>query len=220
MKDWSSESRDWAIPRLRVLGLATRDLRDAARDMQYAILLAGIGGQGVLFAHNVLAECALAQGFDVTGAETHGMSQRGGSVVSHLKIGDTSAPMIRQGTADIVIAFDAAEAYRALPYLKRGGTLIVNISPENFPDAQIQPQLDAWNISVRACDAATIARNLERASAANVALLGFATTCENFPFTADALRAAITRVAHPRFAAVNEIAFEAGMNIQHSTRNV
>jgi indolepyruvate ferredoxin oxidoreductase beta subunit len=178
--------------------------------MGYAILLAGIGGQGVLFAHKVLAECALAQGMDVTGAETHGMSQRGGSVVSHLKIGDTSAPMIRRGTADFVIAFDAAEAYRALPFLKRGGTLIVNAAPENFPETKIQPQLDAWDISVRACDADTTARNLERASAANVALLGFATTCENFPFSPAVVRAGITRVAHPRFAALNEKAFEAG----------
>lgn len=187
-------------------------LPDALRNMRYAILLAGIGGQGVLFAHNVLAECALAQGFNVTGAETHGMSQRGGSVVSHLKIGDTAAPLIRQGTADFVIAFDAAEAYRALPYLKRSGTLIVNVSPENFPDAQIQPQLDAWAIAVHACDADTIARNLDRASAANVALLGFATTCENFPFTAVALRAAIARIAHPRFTALNEKAFTEGIN--------
>ncbi len=186
--------------------------------MQYAILLAGIGGQGVLFAHNVLAECALAQGFNVTGAETHGMSQRGGSVVSHLKIGDTSAPMIRQAAADFVIAFDAAEAYRALPYLKRGGTLIVNTPPETFPDAKIQAQLDAWNLTVRACDADTIARRLERASAANVALLGFATTCQNFPFDAVALRAAVARVAHPRFAALNEKAFAEGIHACESLR--
>ena len=188
--------------------------------MRYAILLAGIGGQGVLFAHNVLAECALAQGFNVTGAETHGMSQRGGSVVSHLKIGDTSAPMIRQGTADFVIAFDAAEAYRALPYLKPGGMLIVNTDPASFPDAQVQPQLDAWRITVRVCNADAIARSLERASAANVALLGFATTCENFPFTPDALRASIARIAHPRFAALNEKSFEQGMNVQRSALNV
>lgn len=190
---------------------AIRHSLSAIRDMQHAILLAGIGGQGVLFAHNVLAECALAQGFNVTGAETHGMSQRGGAVVSHLKIGDTSAPMIRRGTADFVIAFDAMEAYRTLPFLKRGGTLIVNVASETFPDARVQPQLDAWNIAVRACDADGIARKLERASAANVALLGFATTCENFPFAADIVRAAVTRVAHPRYAALNEQAFEEGM---------
>jgi indolepyruvate ferredoxin oxidoreductase beta subunit len=179
--------------------------------MGYAILLAGIGGQGVLFAHNVLAECAIAQGLDVTGAETHGMSQRGGSVVSHLKIGETPAPLIRQSTADFVIAFDPAEAYRALPYLKRGGTLIVNAAPGTFPDAQVVPQLEAWQISARTCDADAIARGLGRASAANVALLGFAATCENFPFSSDALRAAVARVAHPRYVALNEKAFEEGM---------
>jgi indolepyruvate ferredoxin oxidoreductase beta subunit len=178
--------------------------------MDAKILLAGIGGQGVLFAHNVLAECALAQGFNVTGAETHGMSQRGGAVVSHLKIGDTSAPMIRHGTADFVIAFDTVEAYRALPFLKRGGALVVNAAPETFPDARVQSQLDAWNISVHACDADGIARKLERASAANVALLGFAVTCANFPFNAESVRAAIHRVAHPRYAALNDQAFETG----------
>ncbi|GIL15800.1 MAG: indolepyruvate oxidoreductase [Chloroflexota bacterium] len=178
--------------------------------MDAKILLAGIGGQGVLFAHNVLAECALAQGFNVTGAETHGMSQRGGAVVSHLKIGDTVAPMIRRGTADFVIAFDPVEAYRALPFLKRGGALVVNAAPETFPDARVQPQLDAWHISAHACDADEIARKLERVSAANVALLGFATVCENFPFSAESVRAAIRRVAHPRYAALNDQAFEAG----------
>lgn len=180
--------------------------------MQYAILLAGIGGQGVLFAHNVLADCAIAQGFNVTGAETHGMSQRGGSVVSHLKIGETSAPLIRQSTADLVIAFDAAEGYRALPFLKRGGTLIVNAVPGEFPDAQIQPHLDAWLISARVWDADTLARGMGRASAANVALLGFAATSVDFPFPPDALAAAIARVAHPRYAALNEKAFIEGMN--------
>lgn len=186
--------------------------------MEHAILIAGIGGQGVLFAHNVLAECAVAQGFNVTGAETHGMSRRGGSVVSHLKIGETSAPLIRQSTADFVIAFDPAEAYRALPFLKRGGTLVVNATPGTFPDAQIAPHLEARQITARACDADTIARGLGRASAANVALLGFAATCENFPFPSGALRAAVGRVAHPRFAALNEMAFEAGMNEGQRTR--
>lgn len=180
--------------------------------MEHAILLAGIGGQGVLFAHNVLAECAIAQGLNVTGAETHGMSQRGGSVVSHLKIGETSAPLIRQSTADFVIAFDPAEAYRALPFLKRGGTLIVNAAPGTFPDTQVVPRLEAWQITVRTCDADAIARGLGRASAANVALLGFVATCENFPFSSEALRAAVGRVAHPRFRALNEKAFEAGEN--------
>lgn len=180
--------------------------------MQYAILLAGIGGQGVLFAHNVLAECAIAQGFNVTGAETHGMSQRGGSVVSHLKIGETSAPLIRQATADLVIAFDAAEGYRALPVLRRGGTLIANAVPGEFPAAQIHPQLEAWQICVRVWDADTVARAIGRASAANVALLGFAAASVDFPFPPDALGAAVARVAHPRYAALNEKAFQEGLH--------
>lgn len=186
--------------------------------MNCRILLAGVGGQGVLFAHNVLADCALALGLDVTGAETHGMSQRGGAVVSHLKIGDTTAPLIRQGSADFVIAFDPTEAYRSLPFLRRGGTLIVNTPPGAFPDPRVAAQLEEYAITAQLCDADAIARELGRGSAANVALLGFASTCHGFPFDGDALRAAVRRVAHPRYAELNERAFDAGTRAGVSNR--
>lgn len=186
--------------------------------MDSKIILAGIGGQGVLFAHQAIAACAIAQGLDVTGAETHGMSQRGGSVVSHLKIGDTSAPLIRQGTADFLLAFDAAEAYRALPYVRRGGAVIVNSALPNYPDERVRAHLATMNVAMRVVDADTIARGLGRASAANVALIGFATTCNDFPLSRDAMRETIARVAPERFLEVNLKAFdlgeEAGLKIE------
>ena len=180
--------------------------------MDSKILLAGIGGQGVLFAHQLLADCAIAQGFDVTGAETHGMSQRGGAVVSHLKIGASAAPLIRQGTADFLLAFDAAEAYRNLPYIRRGGTIIVNSNLPNYPDARVAAQLAALNVALRVVDADAIVRALGRASVANVALIGFAATSAGFPFTREALRETIARVAAARFVEVNLKAFDAGVN--------
>jgi indolepyruvate ferredoxin oxidoreductase beta subunit len=179
--------------------------------MNSKILLAGIGGQGVLFAHQALAACAIAQGFDVTGAETHGMSQRGGSVVSHLKIGDTSAPLIRQGTADFLLAFDATEAYRALPFVRRGGAVIVNSNLPNYPDERVRAQLATMGVAMRAINADAIARGLGRASAANVALIGFAVTCDGFPFTRDAMRETIARSAPERFLEVNLKAFDEGV---------
>lgn len=178
--------------------------------MNSKILLAGIGGQGVLFAHQLLAECAVAQGLNVTGAETHGMSQRGGSVVSHLKIGDTSAPLIRQGAADFVLAFDAAEAYRNLSFIKRGGAVVVNSALADFPSEKVREHLARLQVQMHVLNADGIAASLGRASVANMALIGFACACAAFPFSRDALRETISRVTPARFLEVNLKAFEEG----------
>jgi indolepyruvate ferredoxin oxidoreductase beta subunit len=181
--------------------------------MDFSILLAGIGGQGVLFAHQLLAECAIAQGLNVTGAETHGMSQRGGSVVSHLKIGNMSAPLIRQGTADLILAFDATEAYRNLSFIRGGGTVIVNYPRNDFPSEQVSEQLRNVNAGMRVLDADGIAKRLGRVSAANVALLGFASTCAGFPLLREVLRETLTRVVRPQSLETNLQAFDEGTRI-------
>jgi indolepyruvate ferredoxin oxidoreductase beta subunit len=179
--------------------------------MNSKILLAGIGGQGVLFAHQLLAECAIAQGLNVTGAETHGMSQRGGSVVSHLKIGDSQAPLIRQSTADFLLAFDPSESYRTISFIRRGGTVVVNNSFSDFPPPRLLEQLASMSVSLRIVDANAIARALGRISAANVALIGFASTCEGFPLATEMLKQTIARVAPERYRELNLNAFEEGV---------
>ena len=181
--------------------------------MDSKILLAGIGGQGVLFAHQMLADCAVAVGLNVTGAESHGMSQRGGSVVSHLKIGDATAPLIRQGTADFLLAFDAAEAYRCLPFIRRGGTVIVNHALNDFPNAKALMRLTNLQVVLRGLDADDIAKRMGLVSAANVALLGFASTCDGFPFSSEALRDTLTRVARPQSLELNLQAFDEGVRV-------
>ena len=139
------------------------------------------------------------------------MSQRGGAVVSHLKIGDTSAPLIRQGTADYLLAFDPAEAYRNLAFLRRGGTAIVNRGITDYPDPQVRDCLAALNVTTRVLNADAIAQALGRASAANVVLIGFASTRDAFPLATDALRETIARVVRPQFAELNLRAFDAGV---------
>ena len=165
--------------------------------MNSRILLAGIGGQGVLFVHQLLADCAVSNGHNVTGAETHGMSQRGGSVVSHLKVGDGAAPLIRQGTADWVLGFDESEAYRNLPFVRSGGGIIVN-TPRHFPSESLQAMLDKHQIRARRIDADGLARKLGRASAANIALLGFACTSAAFPFSLNEVRLTVRQIARPQ----------------------
>jgi len=78
--------------------------------MQY--IIAGIGGQGILFSSKVLGHIALSKGINVIGSEVHGMSQRGGSVISHYKTGDYSSPLVEKGEADVLLAFDQTEALR------------------------------------------------------------------------------------------------------------
>ncbi|EEX48591.1 MULTISPECIES: 2-oxoacid:acceptor oxidoreductase family protein [Jonquetella] len=93
--------------------------------MQYVIV--GTGGQGVLFASKVLGYLALKNGQKVLASEVHGMAQRGGSVVSHFKVGDYSSPLVTPGHADVILAFDQNEAARSLEFLHSDGTVVVNL---------------------------------------------------------------------------------------------
>lgn len=91
------------------------------------VLLVGVGGQGTILATRVLAGVLMQEGYDVKMSEVHGMSQRGGSVVTFVRYGDkVYSPLVEQGTADLILAFEKLEALRFLPYLKAEGTLVVN----------------------------------------------------------------------------------------------
>ena len=92
------------------------------------IMIVGVGGQGTLLASRILGNTVINEGFDVKVSEVHGMSQRGGSVVTYVKYGEeVFSPVIDKGQADIILAFEKLEAYRAMPYLKKGGKMIVNV---------------------------------------------------------------------------------------------
>ena len=95
--------------------------------MTQKIMIVGVGGQGTLLASRILGNVAIGEGYDVKVSEVHGMSQRGGSVVTYVKYGDkVYSPIVDRGEADIILAFELLEAYRALPYLKKDGKMIVN----------------------------------------------------------------------------------------------
>jgi indolepyruvate ferredoxin oxidoreductase beta subunit len=97
------------------------------------ILLVGVGGQGILLASEILSEAAMLAGFDVKKSEIHGMSQRGGSVVSHVRYGrEVFSPIVPEGEGDILFGFELMETCRALPLIKPGGTVVAN-------DLQISP---------------------------------------------------------------------------------
>lgn len=97
--------------------------------MKKDILICGVGGQGTVLASKIIAASAMDEGSAVHSAETIGMAQRGGSVTSHVRIGEAYAPLIPQGAADMILAFEPAEAVRNLGYLKKDGIVIVNRVP-------------------------------------------------------------------------------------------
>jgi indolepyruvate ferredoxin oxidoreductase beta subunit len=174
------------------------------------LILSGVGGQGVLFATKVFSETALALGCDVIGSETHGMSQRGGSVISHLKIGSYESPLVRQGTADVLLAFDEQEAYRTLSFLKQDGLCFVNSARGDFWDGGVKGYLAKNGIRAHSHPADKVALALGSPRSANLLLIGYALSVPGMPFDHDQIRATIERITPSRFRDANLDAFEAG----------
>jgi len=157
------------------------------------IITAGVGGQGVVFATRLLAQTAIAMGLPVMASETHGMSQRGGSVVSHLKIGGTQAPLIRRGTADIILALDASEGIRNLLFARPGGSVFVN-SVVGLP-ADMSSHLHRLQVHLHSYPAQEIAMELGTPTVANVALIGFAAAFLTLTLPLDAIKRTLTGIA-------------------------
>ena len=113
--------------------------------MQYVIV--GIGGQGILFTSRVLGKIAIDKGLSVIGSEVHGMAQRGGSVISHFKVGNYRGPLVNSGRADVLMAFDQNEGIRNLAFLKDGGTFLVNThDPSVLENARLKKYIADKNI--------------------------------------------------------------------------
>ncbi len=172
-------------------------------------LIAGIGGQGVVTAASVLSRTATDLGMKVLGSETHGMSQRGGSVVSHWKVGTYQAPLIRKGAADCLLAFNDLEGYRNLDFVKAGGKALFNA-----PDGRIREPaarfLADQGVEVQVIDALAIVAERKAYKALNLLMLGFASSAGWLPFTAKSLEATVGSFGKPQFREANLWAFNTG----------
>ena len=189
------------------------------------ILVAGIGGQGVMTAAEVLSQTALSQGFDVKKTEVAGMAQRGGVVTSHVRFGRrVLSPAIPNGEADILVGFEPAEALRWCGQLRPGGVAMVNRVRQEppvvtlglfaYPDDPVA-EMRARGIEVHAFDAGAIARELGNLKLVNTVMLG--AIADYLPFPAEILKEEIVhrfRARKPDLVAVNETAFEAGRAAQ------
>ncbi len=182
------------------------------------IMIVGVGGQGTLLASRVLGRLLVDAGFDVKVSEVHGMSQRGGSVVTYVRYGDSVAsPIIDKGQADYIISFELLEAARYLEYLSPEGTLISNdqkidpmpvitgaaVYPENLAE-----KIKALGVKADIFDALSIAEAAGSAKAVNIALLG--RFSQYLDFTEEAWEAALCAVVPGRFIELNREAFKRG----------
>ena len=172
------------------------------------MVLCGLGGQGILFMTKVLAQAAMDKGFEVMGAETHGMAQRGGSVVSHLRIGDVRSSLVRTGSAQFLLALEENEGYRNLPFLSKGGAMFVNAEPDQFPQSEVKAFLAENDVRHHAMPVGKIAQEQKAPRSANLALLGFFSAFDGFVVSADELRETLNRISPEPFRKSNLDVFD------------
>ena len=185
------------------------------------ILIVGVGGQGTLLASKLMGRIFIDSGLDVKVSEVHGMSQRGGSVVTYVRAGEkVFSPVIDLGEADVIISFEALESGRWLPYLKKDGIVISNIAridpmpvimgnaeyPEN-----ILEQISNLGVKVVSADALALAEQAGSAKAVNIVLLGM--TAKVLELCYEDCISAIRATVPPKFVEINEKAFELGYNL-------
>jgi len=192
--------------------------------VKYDILIAGVGGQGVVLASRMLALAAMKAGFHVSTAETIGMSQREGSVSSHIRIGnEISGSLIPVGQADLLLGFEPAETVRNLPFLRKGGKVLVNThtippaskppgSPEYDPAALLS-FLTAYCPGILCLDFTQLAEDAGTYRAANVAMLGAAAGAGVLPFPEGTLPTVLDTEIPQKHRSVNRTAFERAMKL-------
>ena len=184
------------------------------------IMIVGVGGQGSLLASKLLGHLLLNEGYDVKVSEVHGMSQRGGSVVTYVRFGDkVYSPVVDKGEADFIVSFEILETARWLPYLKQDGQIVTNtqqIAPmpvitgaATYPE-QLVEKIKSKGIKIDAMDCLTLAREAGSPKAVNIVLLG--RLSHYFGIREEAWQEAMSAIVPPKFLELNRKAFALGRN--------
>ena len=190
--------------------------------MKLDVVFSGVGGQGVVVLSDVFCEAALIDGFDVAKAEVHGMAQRGGSIVAHARVGDkVLSPLIERGKADVILGFEVLETARALPMLKKDGTVVVNTkylrpnaatasSSKPVSQKQLLDIIGENSGNVHEIDAASIATKLGNILVVNTVLLGAVSALPANFIKKESYEKAIAGRFKEKYIQVNLRAFELG----------
>ena len=184
------------------------------------VMIVGVGGQGSLLASKLLGRLLLSRGYDIKVSEVHGMSQRGGSVVTYVRFGDkVYSPVIDKGEADYIVSFELLEAARWTEYLKPGGKIITNtqqinpmpviIGAAQYPENLLE-KMHAAGLDVDALDALTLAEQAGSSKAVNLVLMG--RLSKYFDIPAQDWLAAIEASVPAKFLEMNKKAFNLGLD--------
>jgi indolepyruvate ferredoxin oxidoreductase beta subunit len=190
--------------------------------MKLDLVFTGVGGQGVVVLSDIFCEAALLDGFDVAKAEIHGMAQRGGSISAYARIGDkVLSPLIERGKSDIIIGFEILETARALPMLKKDGTVVVNtkyIPPSSMLQEQAKPLkpetlvklIRTKALNVHEVDGIAIAKRVGNLMVVNTVLLGAVSALPENPVKQESFKQAISSRLKEKYISINLQAFQLG----------
>ncbi len=199
---------------------------------QFNLEIVGVGGQGILTSAQVLGAAALEKGLDVYMSEVHGMAQRGGVVVTTVKLGEeVNSPLIGKGDADVILGFEPVETYRAVEQASKKTWIVTNTEPivpftvsvgdEEYPDIQedILPELEKETDRLIALDAEELALEAGAAITQNIVLLGGLTATGVMPLSKNEMIQAIEKNVPEKFVDINLKAFELGYENTKETIN-
>ena len=183
----------------------------------YSIYISGVGGQGIIKTSVIIGEAAMLEGYDVVMSEIHGMSQRGGSVSTELKIGNFKSSIVEESKADLILAFEPIEVLRGLNKANKDTTLIFNtfpIVPSTLTQTgETYPEIDEDNFkSVYPLEANGLAKDAGSILSLNMVLLGACVANDDFPLSKETVETAMKNNLAPKFHEMNLKAIENGYN--------
>ena len=196
---------------------------------EYNVVLAGVGGQGVLLLAEILGNAAVEDGFNVRVSEIHGMAQRGGAVVSDVRIGEKAlAPTVLEGTADAIVGLEPLEALRNIKYASYKALILINtamVKPGAASLNMVYPSLETilqkirvFTKNIMTVDATNIAETLGNVAVQNIVMLGALAAAGKLPLKLETLRSNIRASVSERYAEIDVNAFEAGFDKVSSGR--
>jgi indolepyruvate ferredoxin oxidoreductase beta subunit len=187
--------------------------------MSSNIVLAGVGGQGILLAAEIVGAAAVKEGYNARVSELHGMAQRGGAVVSHVRVGENAlAPTVLEGTADVIVGFEPMEALRNIKFASKRTTVLVNAKPfrisgTEYPDMEkILEQIRGFTKNIILIDAKALAEKVGMSITQNIVMIGALAATERLPVKVDALKTALRELVPAKYLDTNIKAFELGYN--------
>lgn len=194
------------------------------KNIDYNIYISGVGGQGIIKTSVIIGEAAMREGLDVVMSEIHGMSQRGGSVSTELKIGNYKSSIVEQAKADMILGFEPIEVLRGLEKSNKSTKIVFNDFPvvpstltqtgESYPDIEndIIANLNDNFDEVYPISATTLAKEAGSVLSLNMVLLGAAVATEDFPLSRESVESAMKNNLAPKFHEMNLKAIELGYN--------